>query len=859
MRGTFPLLFALPTFLACGDKDAVEGTDTGDGGTTTTDGGSTVGDGCVSLDGQVGYEDVNQAVAAASEGSVISLEGCEDGTHVEDIVLDKGVSLISKASISLEPDFEDQAIHIQADGASVRSATFSYGKTGVLVTGAADVVLSDLTVDGVSQWAVKAEENSSFELTGAVIRNVGKGGVSVDGGSATLSGLDIQGSKGFGVLSQGGASVSVSGSVIAGVGTSSTTAGDGVALAAIEADLSSSGNTLTDAATYLVYAEVGDLVMADDSLVGGQFGILASDASLTASGLNVLDATTCGVYVYSESPVSITNSVITGTEGVVTEVSAATWNAEPYKGAGAFLVSPDTTLTDLTVDGYSGVGALIYSESAGEATLERVTLQNQGNHGLYLNNVDARATDVSVRDLRATTLSPDEMCFEVDSDVGVLMYSGTLDWTGGELVDIEGYGITGIDAELVIDGATVANTWCAGVMSFQASANITYSDFSGGRGAEFAGSVVSYEGSSLYVGGSTFTDNRSYEVYRSEEFGSGSSTYRYDYSQYLGSDIQVWYSGNAELVMNTHQGGVNGVELYASTKSAPTAEMRNSTFVDYEGLIAYASDSTSIDITDTTIDGHGAYGLACQGGSMSLTRVSVDNGGFTEGLTSIYIDDVLAEELDSSVYGPSVLAESCNLRADQLSVSEAQESALTLSDAAWDLRDITIAGAGRSGTGDGIEISSSSSSSSLYLDGLDLSDVDFGDGISVSSRASTTVTIQDGVVRDVGGAGLSLVNSGGSSVTATITAFDLEVSGSAGAGVELNAFNGTLNTVDVSANGTSGIVLTGGTTSLTTTTTDDNAEYGLVCGSTTTLTSCDLLAENNGLGATSGCDAFCVD
>ncbi len=852
------LFLLLPSLAACtGEKDTGDGSTGGDGGGTTGDGGTTLGDGCISLDGVVGYDEVNQAVAAASAGSTISLEGCEDGPHVEDILLDKGVHLVSKEGIQLEPDFEDQAITITADGASVSSATFTYGKAGVRVSGAQGVVLSDLKVDGVSQWAVVAEESSSIELSGAVIRNVGKGGVSVDGGTASLSGLDILDSKGFGVLGQGGAVVSVSGSTIAEMRSSSSSAGDGVALGVIEASLSSAGNTMTDAALYAVYADLGSVVMDGDLIEGGQFGVLANDSSLQASGVSVLDATTCGIYAFTEGQIALSDTTITATEGVVPDVSASTWNEEPYRGAGAFLIGPDTTLTDLSIDGYSGVGALVYSESSGEATLTRVTLRNQGNHGLYLSNVDTRATDVSVRDMRAMTTSPDEMCFEVDSDVGVLVVGGELDWTGGEIVDVEGYGISGIDTELIVDGATIASTWCAGVMSFGSSANITYSDFSGARGAEFAGSVVSYEGSTLYIGGSTFTDNRAYDIYRSEEFSSGGSLIRYDYSQYVGSDIQVWYGGAAELVMNTHQGGVNGVELYPGHGTYPTATMRNSTFTDYTGLIGYVSTGSTLSLTDTSVDGHGAYGLACQGGSMNLTRVSLANGGFSESRTSVYTDDVLTYELDSPTYGPSVLAESCALRAEDLSISEAQESAMGLSDASWDLRDIEITGAGRSGTGHGIEVSASSTSSSLYIDGLVVSGVDNGDGVSVQARTSATVTMQDAVIDSVGGAGLSFSNTGSSSVSASATLLNVDVASAMGAGIELSAFSSTLTTVSADANGGSGIVLSGGTTSLSSTVTDGNTEYGLVCGATSTLTSCGLSASDNLLGATSGCDAWC--
>lgn len=843
-------LTLLALALACsGDKD--EGTTpTGDGG-SVGDGGSTVGDGCVELDGVLGYERINDAIAAAQAGSVIRLDACPAGAFIEDVLIDKAITLSGPSSVSLEPDFEDEAVRIQSDGVTVQGLGFTYGKAGILVEGSVDVRLEGLLFDGVSQWAVKASDSRNLLLTDLRIRNVGKGGVSIEGGSATIEGLDLADSKGSGVKASGGAVVEVRGSTIGDI------SGEGFGLRAEDASFLTEGNAL-EGVRYPVYAEGGSFDMDGDEITGGLFGILLNEASLSARGLSVRDATDCGVYVYSpDGPISLEDSLVVGTEGVVTEISASTWESTPYRGAGLFLLSPDTTLSGVEVQGYSGVGAFIYDESGGKATLRDVTLSGQGNHGLYLSNVDAEATDVTVSDLRVMSTTPDERCYTVDSDVGVVVFGRSLKWTRGSVTDIEGYGISAISANLTVDGASFARTHCASVLSFQSTARITYSDFREARGDFLASSVAAYEGESLYVGGSSFQDNRSSEINHIEEFSSGGVTYRYEYSSDVGSDVQVWVSGTAELVMNTHQGGVNGVELHPYGSTAPSATLRDSTFTDYSGMIAYLKSGTSLSMTDTTIDGHGTYGLACQGGQLTLNRVQIQNGGSTSSWTTTYVDGRESASLESTAVGPSILAGSCAMSAQDLTVADAQGNGMSLSDSSFELRDVTVRRTGLSGSGHGIELGATSTPLNVYVDGLLIEGVSNGSGLYGSTRAASTLTLYDVDIASTGAWGLSLSHAGSGS-TASVQGADIRVSGAAGAsGVLLSGYTANLSRLSATGNSGNGIELSAGTTALSASESQDNGGYGLVCSSSAVLTSCDVARDGNTLGGQSGCDAWC--
>lgn len=855
------LLLPLTLALACGDKDdgdgAVDDTGTADGG-GTGDGGTTAEQGCITVDGAGGFAWVNDAVAAAAEGAEISMAACPAGTHEEDILLDKAVTLVGSPDLLLAADEEDAPVRITADGAAARDLVVEGEKVGVQVEGAADVRLTAITVTDPAQWGVQAVDATGLQLEEVDVSGADDGGVSIDGGSATVTGLRVQDGKGYGLIAVGGAEVEVSSSTFRSLSRTSTTADDSVGIAAEEATLSTSGNVIEDVLDYGVLVLGGSAALSGDQITGGDFGVLASEADLSAEGLSITDAYTCGIYAYAPRAAEVAGTTVIGTPGAVLEVGPDEWNEAVYLSAGLFLYAPTTAITDSSVSGYTGVGAFVASPGGGSSTMTGVTLADQGNHGLYASGVDLTATDVVVTGTTSTAATKEEACTTVDSQVGVLFYDGDLDWTGGEIRDIAGYGLTGIYGQLTIDGITVADTDCAGIMAFQADADITYGTFSGAPGGAFASAICSYQSESLYVGGSSFADSRQEVLDRSEEFMSGGVLTRYDYYLWSGSDIQVWYGADATITQNVFQGGVNGVELYSDGTDPSTATLTNNSFTDYLGLVLYVGDGNSASATDLTVTGHGAYALACENGSLDLDRVTVEDGGTTTSRTAVYTGDTWAYDLAIDTTEPSVVAYGCTVEAADLTVRDADASAVELIDGSWELTDLVIDGAGVLDQGDGLSAQTTYTAGTLYLNGAQIDGVAAGRGIYVGAQASTTISIFGAEVSDTSDDGVHLQGLGAAG-TSTATVNGLTVSGAGGAGLRLEDLSASLSAVSVVGSAEDGIVLTGGTVSFAGSSSQDNSGFGMVCEESVSVSACDVDTTGNAEGGFDGCEAWCGD
>jgi|GEM_PF-2175826 len=865
IRRLIPLLLLLPlaTTLACTKNTKADDTggggdggggDTGGGG----DGGSPFETGCITVDGAGSYAWINDAQQVAIDGSTISLEACT-GTHDEAVVLTKALTLVGGSGLTLTAT-GDVPLTVNV-GATVQDLVIESSKAAVHVEGATGATLQGLSVSSPGKVGIEIVDSTELVLADSTVSGAPKGGVSISGGSATVQGCTVSDSTGFGIALADGAVVTVQDTLISGVAMSnptSTSLNDGFGIFVDHSSLSTSGNTLEGVNSYGIYADTGSLDLSGDTITGTFFGVLASDTDLVADGLTVTDAIYTGIYAYSPSSAEVSNTTIVGTPGVVNEVTADEWNKATYLSAGIHLVAPTTAVTDSSITGYTGVGLLAAAPSGtGSTDLTRVALADQSNHGIYLISTDTYARDVTVSGTQAVTTSDADRCFTLDTDVGVAAIDSDLDWSGGSVTDVVGYGISDIYGAVTVDGATFANTTCAAVMAFQGSGRVTYSDFSGAQGGSFGGSVVSYQATSLYVGGSTFTDSQNEVLDTSSVFptGDGSVT-RYDYYQWLGSDIQVWYGGAATIKQNTFSNGVNGVELYSdSAYGTSTAALSNNSFTDYLGLATYVSAGSTATITDTTLGNFGPYALSCEGESMGLTRVTMTSGGEYTTRYAVYVDDVFQYDMSYSTTGPAIYASGCDVNANTVNVTDAAATGIYLANGAWQLNGVGVAGAGQVEVGDGITAYATTTSSTLYANGLDLSSIEGGHGLYLRGTASVNATLLDTTVSGTGAEGLLLENVSTSGATAIATLNRVDVAGAGTAGLHLDGFSSTLGTVDVSASVEDGIVLSAGSAALSTTTTRDNLGYGMSCERSVVVSTCDVSATGNAAGDFNGCDA----
>ncbi|NOY25237.1 MAG: hypothetical protein GXP62_05135, partial [Oligoflexia bacterium] len=674
---------------------------------------------------------------------------------------------------------------------------------------------------------------------------------------ATISGGSIRDSTGYGLLASDGADATGGDLTIDSIARTSLSTDDGVGLGADGAVLHTSGNTLTNVSRYGILGTSSSLDLSGDDITGAIFGVLASDSDLVASGLSVTDAWTCGIYAYSPTLAQVTDTTVVGTPGQVLDVDPADWAKEAYDSSGIFLVAPESTVYDTSVTGYSGVGILLAAPSTGTADLARVTLTDQGHFGLYISAVQTTAEDVIVSGTYATTSDLSTLCTDVGTDVGVLVYDAELDWSGGSVSDVEGYGISNIYGTSQIDGASVSATTCGGIMAFQGDARITYSDFSAAIGGTFASSIVSYQGATLYVGGSTFHDSNNEVLDHSTESTVGGVLTRRDFYVWSGSDIQVWYGADATILQNSFEHGINGVQIYSDPSYGySSATLSDNTFSDYIGQAVYIGAGSSGAITDTTFTNHGAYPLACESGVLDLTRVSVSTGGTTSTRTALYEDDVFVRDLTLNTIGPSVFSSDCTFSADNLTVQDADASAVYLQNGSWELSDLTVSGAGLADSGDGVTAVSTTGSATLYVNGADISGVVSGSGLALQAGTTVTTTIFDTTIADTRDDGLSLINTSGSPGSATLSR--VSVTGAGGTGLRSSQVNLSLESLDVSSASDDGVQISGGTSSLSASSSVDNGGYGMLCQDDATISVCDINVSGNASGDFSGCGTVCT-
>jgi nitrous oxidase accessory protein NosD len=840
---------------ACnGDKDG--GGDTGpggDGGDGGGDGG-VVEDGCILVDGGGGYALLSDALAAASEGSTIEL--C-DGSFAESVTVDKAVTIDGLGVATLEPPVNTSGLTITADGVVVRGLSVVSTRHGVVVDGASDVQLDSLVVEGAGNYAISADDAEGLQITASTLSGNGYGGLEVDGGSVSLSDSVLEANVGYGVVGSGGAALSLSGNTIRG-SVYTGTATDGIGLALSDgASATSTGNTYVDNDLVDVYSDGGDLSLEGDTLQGAPYGIFLGLGEVSLTDTTLLDHVVLGAYLYSADPIAVTNVSIS------TDPKASEWldidEWDGSTGAGLVLLSSEVTVDGLSVSGWNNAGLIVAdpNSTGGIAVLDGLSISNTGQYGVVAEYMDTTITNSSVTGTRVVEADSETLCYYVNYYAGVYGIYSAFDIDGLSLADNEGWGLSSVYGDLILQNSTLQASGCATVVTYEAALYAAGNTFSG---APAQGALSTNYSTGDTIVGNTFTDNQV----------TGETTVTYDYMDTYGysytyvygdgypsaSDIGIYGASSVSIQDNVFQDGDTGISL-----SSTVATVSGNTWSNYRSYPLYASGS-EVEFTDNAVDGFQVYGVGCSSGS-----VEVSDSTFTNGSAQSYAVSYSYDYSDGTSYsgsytssntGYALYASGCDLEVQDSSFSDLAGKGLYLynydTTVAVDLVDTDFTRIGTGGSGDqAIYAYVYGGTVDLSLLGVEIEDVSTTNAISLS--LTSTSAAMDVVLEDVFVTGAGLAGLSASGITLTMT--DTTLSDNGTYGLYLNKSTATVTGSITDGNAYSGVYLDTTTADFNGNTSTMNGTYGMEC-STVTLNSCSANElSDNGSGPHSGCDDGC--
>lgn len=373
---------------AAKDDDGAGSTDGGsDGGDGGDGGGPDYEEGCHILDGGQGFAWVNDAIAAASEGSTIEL-CAEGGVHQEAIVVSKAVDIIGPGAdqLVIEAPTNDTPLVIEAANASVSGLGLAGTRSGLIIQppegGAAptNVAVSDVQVVNMPNWGVLVREATGVQLDDITVVGSGYGGLRVElGAEAQLSNSLLQSNLSYGITVEDAALAVATTEVLQ--TTPNEEAGDDIAInlyAGDGAEVSSTNSTYANAELANVTAETASLQLSGDLIEGSLYGIEIRQSAATVADTTVDGAVGFGVLVDSTDTVTLTGLDILGDLETGYETDPDAWNiivaddagnitSWPVAGVGLISFASDLHWSDSVVSGWHHAGALLLTVEIGRA------------------------------------------------------------------------------------------------------------------------------------------------------------------------------------------------------------------------------------------------------------------------------------------------------------------------------------------------------------------------------------------------------------------------------------------------------------------------------------------------------------
>ncbi len=821
------LLIPMATLLACSDKGAGKN-DTGsaDGG-DGDDGGIVYEEGCILVDGAGGYAWINDAVAVASEGSTIEL--CASAGHEEAVVIDKAVSVVG-------PGVEDfvliaptnmAAVTITGTGASLSGMTIQSSRSGVKVTAADGVQLSALSLIGVGNWGIHAEDSADLvveavSLLGNGVDGINYGGIRVAGGSADISASTLSGNTGYGLWADEGADVTVQDSDLSNNIEfdieDDTTDGIG-AYATAGAALSSVNNVYTGNGLGGGWADGASLSMTGDAIYSSVVGAYVANGAASFTDVRAEDILSVGLLAVGEDPIVLSNCSVSADPVTSASADYDAFPSATIAGSGVLVSGMDITLSDLTVTGFNNAGLYLEGQRSGAtATVNRAAISNTGRYGIFVNNgIVADLTDVTVADTRLVddisdrlidldgdgSPDTDPLCYYVNYWAAVYNSQSTLTWNGGGVTGSEGWGFSNLRGSLDLQNATMGGAFCSGIVSLESVLSVTDSTFLDKSGD---GHIISSEDSVFILSRNLFTSNQAegevIEEYDYEELYGYRLTYTYAPGYAGGYDVQAFGSRSVEITDNQFEDGEMGLYL-----AGLTGRVEDNSWTNYWSTALTVGASSNSDgsinrgdlvIDNASFDGVNGRSIYCSSANVEVGDLSVTDGGdYAYSYDYLYeydsdgdgtLDASYSFSSTSTSSNVGLLAYGCNLLGSDLAFSDLSGNAMEIYTSGSDSSSIDLIGIDVENTGTdsiyseaGLRFYASSGALDINLSDVTISGVAQLPGLSLYSTSTGTIAFEaDGVsIADVGQDGINLRGRG---VTANIT--DLDIDGAGDNGIE---------------------------------------------------------------------------
>ena len=876
--------------------------------------------GCFIVDGNHGFRWLNDAMKIASDGSTITMNDC-DSEHTEQIVIDKSVQLLGPGVdlFTLIAPVNETALTIVAPDVVIQDLSIRSTRSGLSIEAADNVQLENLTISGTGNFAIKTLASFGLSFSNLDLIGNGDGALHIDGGSVMADSLYLSENFGIGVLAQGAATIDLTNSTIELTqpsDPSEITDGFG-AIVDEDSTLNSQGNLYSG--NILIGAQIldGEATFTDDEISGSlSTGLWAEGtSSLAISNVSLIDNGVYGLIMMGTGGMDATDLTISVDPAISPSYPIDEWADNGLGSMGMLSTTSNLSLENVSISGYNNCGATLESEEAENSLyVNGLTIDSVGRKGLLVYGFEGSITDLSITnvvdldELHQADPNPEtsqmEFCGFVDRNIGARLFSTDIEMTNVHVDEIEGYGLSLVQANASVDTLYAANTVCAGAIAFQASLTIDNGEFGGSKGAYDAlgASLVGYESTLLQVSNSTFhgiEDESGYSV-----FARGGDNFFFDSNLFTGSYMGIYtYDAGLTLSDNTFQDQTSysiflqgdglrshsfsdnifqsNENLFATAiqcYSGDTLEFSGDSFSDIYGYYGISSRGCSTEMEDVTFENLGYYGVYSTGGDLELDSLSFINQGTNASFTpAIYLS--VSEPTNASIVNSTfenlggdaislsssdATASPLNVIIDTISVTNAGDDGLSLTNTSANLNNITITGSASDGIyGVGADITlndgviSTSGNDGIVCSSCTMSVTNSTSNLNSGKGAAltgTTASFSGFYAQDNVESGI-YANEGDLSLTSSF----LLNNGQHGVQIQGSSAEAIFTAVssDFSGNGQTGIHLSNTAVSMTSGTSTNNGAYGLECIDTTFSTCAMANITGNTSGEQTGCDATC--
>ncbi len=858
-------------------------------------------EGCITVNGDVGYKWLNDAIRMAEEGSLIEI--CE-GSFEEAVLIDKPVTILGAGSeltlwtaptnhapFTIEPGKEAT----QLSGVTLQGVGITSTRSAIEVSSASDLRLSDIQADAIPNYGVSSKD-SELTISDSGFQGNEWGAVLADGGSVSVSGCRFDGNTSFGVKAEGGAALTIADSSFSNTLYTVQDDGsiaDGFPIFGDEGSaITLSGNHFYDNEILAVYAVAsGDLSMSGDLIEGGIYGVLQVYGDLSAQDVTVTDATEFGVYFIAPSGGSLAADGldISGDPEVVSDYA---WDSGVLGSIGLYAESDAIEITNSQITGYNSNGAFLmsYEAGGGNAVLSNLLVDRPGRRGLYTYALDVTADEVSVVGTRELDDGYDGYIY-IDLPAGWVIYGGNADISGGEFSDNQGWGISGLQSNISVQGASFSGNTRPAVIDYGGTSAISGSSFTASASGESFGTVCAYENSGMVLYDNDFVENKGTSIVDY----SDSLGYPYWYV-YYDSGLDVYsYNGSVTVYENRFERGDQSIYLYNSD-----GDIHDNSWSKYNRsiLYVYGEGSDGVLFEDNIVEDFGGALLYSYYADVEVEGLQASAGGTYDVAYECWIHKALSWSSSYTSYQDAFYLYQSRALLQDVQLQDVYADGMYAYDSAVELDEVSFEDVSTGSYGNAIDLYWSSSDVEFYATDLEIDAPNASSGLYLSQSSSANYAALEvsglqvvdprnyGIYTSgLGGGSLLEVDvSGAGSYGAYISSSELEfedssfsanqgsglyassatlglagcdASDNAGDGAYVYGGSATISDGVYSGNQGSGLVLQSTVASVLGNQVVSNAQYGLSCSSAV-IGECGNTVQKNGLADNNGCDESCV-